>query len=251
MRPIAAIAKREIHSFFVSAIAYVVLTVWLLVQGLSLYLFAMYFADQQNAPGAVTQTPLTLFFGGSVFFYIGLLVVVPLLTMRLVADEKRTGTLEPLLTAPITEWQLVLGKYLAAMVFWVVLGLPTLFYVLILNNYGHIDLGVVAASYLGVFGVGLYYMALGLLMSTIAPNQIVAAVLAFFVVMFLFTLGVFEGFVDDPAITDLLGYVSVWGHMEDFAKGIVDSRYLAFEATTAALALFVAVRVLEARRYEE
>lgn len=248
MRALWTIAKREIHSFFVSATAYVVLTMWLIVQGMSLSVFIYYFAMNPISQGGVSQTPLTLFFGGSSIFYIGLLVAVPLLTMRLIADEKKTGSLEMLMTAPVTEWQIVLGKYVAGMVFWIVIWLPTLLYVWILSRYGDIDLGVVASSYLGVLGLGAYYMAIGLFASTIAPSQIVAAVLTFLAVMVLFLISV-VGFVVTPEATDIVSYLSVWTHMETFAKGIVDTRYLVFEGTTAAAAIFASVRVLQSRRY--
>ena len=250
MRAIAAIAAREIQAFFVSAMAYVVLFVWLVLQGLTLYLYAEFFADNQAQSTGVTQTPLTLFFGQSSLFYMGLLVIVPLLTMRLLAEEKKSGTLEPLLTAPVTEWQVVLGKYAAAMVLWVALWAPTLLYVLILSQYGDVDMGVVGASYAGVFGIGLYYMALGLLMSSLARNQIVAAVLTFLTLAVLFIAGIFEMVADDPLLQGIASYVSIWGHMEDFAKGIVDSRYIVFDVTTAVLALFITVRVVQARRYD-
>jgi len=248
MRSIWTIAAREILSFFVSPIAYVVLTVWLVLQGLTLYMFAVYFATQPYITGAVTETPLTMFFGRSSLFYMGLLVVVPLLTMRLLAAEQRNGTIEPLLTAPVTELQVVLGKYLAAMVFWLVLWLPSVLYVLILGNYGHVDPGVVATSYLGVFCIGLYYMAIGLLMSAVSSSQIVAATLTFMMVMVLFLLGVGE-MVFDGTPKEVFGYLSIWGHMEDFSKGIVDSRHIVVSLSLTVLPLFLAVRVLQGRRY--
>jgi ABC-2 type transport system permease protein len=249
MRGTWTIAKREIHAFFVSPIAYVMLTVFLLVQGLSLYLFASYFATSQYTPGAVTQTPLTMFFGNSTLYYIVLLAFVPLMTMRLIAEEKRSGTLEQLLTVPITEWQLVLGKYLAAVVFWIALWVPTTLYVWILSHYGDIDTGVVASSYLGVLGIGAYYLAIGLFMSAISRSQIVAAALTFLVVMLLFLLGIFEMINPSGEAAAVLEVVSVWGHMADFSKGIVDSRYLIFQASVVVVSLFAAVRVLQARRY--
>ena len=249
MRGTWAIAKRDIQAFFVSPIAYVMLTVFLLVQGLSLYLFATYFAGQDYSPGAVTQTPLTMFFGNSTLYYIVLLAFVPLMTMRLIAEEKRSGTLEQILTVPITETQLVIGKYISALVFWVVLWSPTTLYVWILSHYGDIDLGVVAASYLGVLGIGAYYLAIGLLMSAISRSQIVAAALTFLVVMLLFLMGIFEMVNPSSEVSSVLTVVSVWGHMADFSKGIIDTRYLIFQGTVVVVSLFAAVRVLEARRY--
>src|SRR5688500_12609783 len=102
------------------------------MHGVSLYTFAELFAYQQYDVGAITHTPLTLFFGGSVFFYLAVLVVVPLLTMRTLAEETRSGTIEPLLTSPITEIQVVLGKYLALLVDWLILWIPTVLYVVII-----------------------------------------------------------------------------------------------------------------------
>ena len=250
MRSILTIARREMHSFFVSPIAYVVLTVWLLWGGLSFYLLAAFFAQRQYEPGGVTNTPLTMFFGGSTLFYIVLLVVVPIMTMRLLAEERKTGTIEPLLTAPVTDIQVVIGKYLAAMVFWATLWVPTLLYVLILTQHGELDWGAVGSCYLGVFGIGLYYMAIGLLMSAISRSQIVAAVLTFLMIGTLFLVGIGEYVAEEGTLRDVFSYVSVWGHMEQFAKGIVDTRFLAFDVGLAALALFLTVTVLESRRYQ-
>jgi ABC-2 type transport system permease protein len=249
MRAIWTIAEREVHAFFVSPIAYIVLTVWIFFQGLSLYLFATLFAQQQYDVGAVSQTPLTMFFGGSMLFYVVLLVVVPLMTMRLVADEYRTGTLESLLTAPVTEVEVVLGKYLAAVAFWVVLWVPTLFFVWIMSHFGQIDWGVVGASYLGVFGIGLYFMALGLLMSCVARHQLVAGALTFMALGSLFLLGLGSFVFEDPLTREVFSYMSLWSHMEAFSRGIVDSRYLTFDVTVAALAVLLSIRVLQSRRY--
>lgn len=249
MTAVWTIAKREVFSFFVSPVAYVVLTVWLLLHGVSLYSFAELFAYQQYDMGAVTHTPLSLFFGGNVFFYLAVLVVVPLLTMRSLADENRTGTIETLLTAPVTEVQVVAGKYLALMVDWIILWVPTFLYVIIIANYGDVDWGVVASSYFGVFTIGLYYMAIGLLMSAVSRSQVVAAVLTFLLIMMLFMLGIMGEFVfDEGASKEVFSYFSVWGHMASFAKGIVDSRPLVFSTSLALLALFATVRLMQSRR---
>jgi ABC-2 type transport system permease protein len=247
MRGIWTIAKRDIRAFFVSPIAYVVLTVWLIWCGLSYYMIASWYAGQLTGGG--TDSPLSAFFGGTTLFFMPLLLFVPALTMRLVAEERHTGTLEPLLTAPVSEVQVVFGKYLAAMVYWIVLWAPTLLYVWITSNYGDVDPGVVLASYTGVLGIGLYYMAIGLLMSTAARNQVVAAVLTFMVLGVLFVLGLGEMVFYDTA-RQVLGYISIWGHMESFSKGVVDSRYLVYDVSLAVLALFLSVGLLRARRFE-
>jgi ABC-2 type transport system permease protein len=242
------IAKREIFAYFVSPIAYVVTVVWLIWCGLQFYLLAGVFASAPSL--SATANPLSAFFGGSVLFFIPLLVFAPVLTMRLLAEERHTGTLEPLLTAPITTASVVLGKYLAALVFWVALWLPTLMYVWITSQFGRIDLGAVLTSYLGVLGIGLYYMAIGVAMSALAKNQITAALLTFMVLAGLFAVGLLS-FVDTFASQrDAIDYISLWGHMQAFSKGIVDSRYVVFDVTVAALFVYLAWRALEGRRWQ-
>lgn len=246
MRVAWSIAKREIRAFFLSPIAYVVLTAWLLWSGLTYYWLAQFYATQFSSGG--TDSPLSAFFGGTMLFYVPLLVFVPALTMRLIAEERRSGTLEALLTAPVGEVPLIVGKYLAALVFWIVLWIPTFLYVWITSNYGDVDPGVVAASYTGILGIGLYYMGIGVLMSAASRNQVVAAVLTFLVLGALFALGLGEHVARDRT-REIFAYISIMGHMKDFSKGVVDSRYLVFDVSLAVFAVVLAVRVLQARRF--
>lgn len=246
MRAAWIVAKRELLAFYVSPIAYIVLTSWLLVCGITFTMLSYYYSNNVQAGG--TDTPLTYFFGGTMLFYLPILVYVPVMTMRLIAEERRTGTLETLLTAPITEISVVLGKYLAAMIFWLSLWTPTLMYVWIVSRYGDVDMGVVGASYFGVFCMGLYFMAVGTLMSALSRNQIVAALLTFLVLGLLFVLGIGEFVFQGTDAAEIFGYLSIWKHMEAFSKGIVDTRYVVFDVSIAVAALFLAVRALEARK---
>lgn len=245
MRAALTIAKREIVSYFVSPIAYVVTVVWLIWCGLQFYLLAGVFASAPSL--SASANPLSAFFGGSVLFFIPLLVFAPVLTMRLIAEERHTGTLETLLTAPVTNADVVIGKYLAALVFWLGLWLPTGMYVWITSQFGKIDLGAVLASYLGVLGIGLYYMAIGLAMSALAKNQIVAALLTFMVLSGLFALGLLSFLDTFAAQRDVIDYISLWGHMQSFSKGIVDSRFVVFDVSVAALFVYFAWRALAGR----
>jgi len=248
MSPALTIAKREIFSYFVSPIAYVVTTVWLVWCGLQYYILCGLFAGAPSV--SASSNPLSAFFGGSVLFFIPLLVFAPVLTMRLVAEERHTGTLEPLLTAPITTLHVVIGKYLAAVVFWMSLWLPTLLYVWITSQFGQVDLGAVVASYIGVTGIGLYYMAIGLAMSALAKNQIVAALLSFMVLSGLFAGGLLTYLETFAASRELIEYISLWGHMQSFSKGIVDTRFLVFDLSAASLFVYLAWRALEGRRWQ-
>lgn len=240
MSAIWTIAKREILSFFVSPIAYVVLTVWTIINGFNFYIFSQFYATQASSGGS--DNPVTAFFGGTTLFYLGVLVFVPVITMRLLAEERRGGTIEPLLTAPVSDVSVVFGKYLAAMAFWVVMWLPTLLYVWITSNYGDVDLGAIGASYFGVLMLGTYYIAIGLLMSAVSSNQIVSAVLSFLALGTLFTVGLFEFVATDSQ--EVWKYLSIWSHMDAYSKGIVDSRYVVFALSLAVLALFLTVRVV-------
>ena len=245
MKVALTIAKREIFSYFVSPVAYVVTGVWLLWCGLQYYLLAGLFAGMPTSVGA---TPLSAFFGGSVLFFIPLLVFAPVLTMRLLAEERHTGTLETLLTAPVTAGQVVIGKYLAALVFWLSLWLPTGLYVWISSRFGTIDGGAVLSSYVGVLGIGVYYMAIGLAMSAFAKNQIVAALLSFMVLSGLFGCGLLSFLETFAGYRDVIDYISLWGHMQAFSKGVVDSRFLVFDASLAGVFVYLAHQVLESRR---
>lgn len=250
MRAAWTIAKREIVSFFVSPLAYVVLAAWVVAMGFQFYLLSAFAASQPFGSGSATDTPLKHFFGGTTLFWLCVLVFVPLLTMRLLAEESRNGTLEPLLTAPVSELSVVLGKYAAAVAFWVSMFVPTLMYAWLTSRFGDVDPGALGATYLGVFGLGLSWMAVGLLMSAIARSPIVAALLTFVALGGHFMLGLGQFIFTDDTSREVFGYFSVWTHLDAFATGVVDSRYLTWDLSLTALALFLAVRALEARRYE-
>jgi ABC-2 type transport system permease protein len=238
--------KRELASFFMSPLAYVVLTSWLVWNGVVFWVLTEFYA--RNAVSSGAASPLSAFFGGSVLFFIPLLVFVPVLTMRLMAGEKQSGTIETLMTAPVSETTVILGKYGASLVMWCALWLPTVVYAWIMSQHGSVDWGATASSYFGVFCLGAYFMAVGLLMSTLASTQIIAAVLSFVALGVLFTVGIGE-FVFDGAAREVCAYVSMWGHMQSFSKGVVDTRYLVFDLSIAVLAVGLSIGALKARRH--
>ena len=246
MKSTWVVMRRELASFFVSPLAYVVLTTWLVWNGIVFWVLTEFYA--RNAVSSGAASPLSAFFGGSSLFFIPLLVFVPVLTMRLVAGEKQSGTIEPLLTAPVSDASVIFGKYFAAIVIWCVLWLPTVIYAWIMNQHGTVDWGATLASYFGILLLGSYFMAIGLLMSVLAPTQIIAAVLAFVALGVLFTVGIGQ-FVFDGAVREVCAYVSMWGHMQSFAKGVVDTRYLVFDLSIAILAVGLSIGLLKARRH--
>jgi ABC-2 type transport system permease protein len=247
MSRVLTIMQRELLAYFVSPIAYVVLTVWLLFFGVVFFILAFAFA---SSVGGADTNLLTVFFGGTTLFYVPLLVFAPVMTMRLLAEERASGTLEALLTAPVTDVDVVLGKYLAALTFWCVLWLPTLGYVFLVAQTGEhtVDWGAIGATYLGLFMVGMFYMAVGLLMSAVARNQIVAAMLTFLVLGGLFVVGL-AGYANvGDELRAVFEYVGLWTQMAAFSKGIIDTRYLVYDLSVVVVSLVLSVQALRADR---
>jgi len=254
MRPLFALIKREFSAYFLSPVAYVTLAVFLAVTGAA---FGKVLAGLTTPGSAGIEYPYQAWLGDEKFWLV-FLFIPPLLTMRLFAEERGTGTLETLLTAPIRDWQVVAGKYIGAMMFYVVLWLPTLAYMPILTdltiadgkwNFG-IDPRPVLTSYLGVMLAGGMFLALGLLVSSLVKSQLVAAMLAM-VVGLVFVLAAFwRPDADSGSLFNRLVYfISVPEHFRrDFTRGIVDTRPLVLYLSVSAVCLFLTVRSLEFRR---
>jgi len=245
MRKTLALIARELVAYFSSPLAYVVLTAFLFFNGYVFWLIVAFLND----PRTQAMAPLKLMFGGTIFFWLFLLFLVPVITMRLLSEERRTGTLEVLLTAPVSEAQVVIAKYIAAVLFYAFLWLPTVVYVVILGSYSTIDLGPVLAGYLGILLLGIVFSAVGLLTSALSRNQIVAAIFAFAVLIVLFSVGLVEQLATAPALKSALGYMNLWDHMDDFAKGLVDTRHVVYTVSLAGLFLFFATKALEAKKW--
>jgi ABC-2 type transport system permease protein len=248
MRSFWPIYKRELFAFFVTPLAWVLITVFLLVQGMHFFLLVDHFASigQQISD----QTPLQAFFGNTVLLYLVLFLLVPPMTMRLFAEERRSGTIESLMTAPVSSVGVVLAKYAAVLTTYVAMWAPTVLYLVILRQTGEIDWHVAGSAFLGVFLVGAGYLSLGLLMSAITTSQFLALVLTAMVILALFILGVGEFVTREGTVMhEICSYVSVWAHMNDFASGVVDSRRLVFYGSLVVLPLFVTVRAVDAWRW--
>lgn len=248
MRSFWPIYKRELFAFFVTPLAWVLITVFLVVQGMHFFLLVDHFATAGQQVS--DQTPVQAFFGNTVLLYLVLFLLVSPMTMRLFAEERRSGTIELLMTAPVSSVGVVLAKYAAVMTTYVVMWLPTVLYLVILRQTGDIDWHVAASAYLGVLLVGGGYLSLGLLMSAITKSQFLALVLTAMVILTLFILGIGEFVTREGTLMhEICSHVSVWAHMNDFASGIVDSRRLVFYGSLIVLPLFVTVRAVDAWRW--
>lgn len=245
MRALVAVFGRELRAYFYSPVAWVILAAFLFINGFVFATLVSFLNSQPSVPGA----PLEYFFGGTLMFWLALGFLGPVIPMRLLSEERRTGTIEFLMTAPVSEGQVVAGKYAAALLFYLFLWSPTLIYVALLTRSSELDWGPVASAYLGILGVGALFLAAGLFASAIARSQIVAAVIGFALVFVLFFCGFLEPLATSPAWREAFGYLNVLQHMEDFSRGIVDTRRLVYYATSVVFLLFLSARALAERKW--
>ena len=248
MKSFWPIFKRELFAFWVTPLAWVLTCVFLAVQGLHFSVLVKNFAEMGSIES--DQTPIQAFFGNTVLLYLVLFLLVPPMTMRLFAEERRSGTIESRRTALGAAPAGVRAKYGAALATYAAMWAPTLLYVVILQRSGYVDWHVVGASYLGVVFVGAGYLALGLMMSAVTKSQFIALVLTALVLLVLFILGIGEFVTRDGTILhDVCSYVSVWAQMNDFASGVVDTRRLVWDGTLVLLPLFLTTRVVDSWRW--
>lgn len=247
MRAFWPIYKRELFAFFVTPLAWVLITVFLLVQGMHFFLLVDHFAGAQQQSD---QTPLQAFFGNTVLLYLVLFLLIPPMTMRLFAEERRSGSIEGLMTAPVSSSAVVLAKFAGAFTTYIAMWAPTALYLVILRQTGEIDWQAAASAFLGVALVGSGYLAVGLLMSSITKSQFLALVLTAMVILALFILGIGE-FITPEGTTmhAVCSHVSIWAHMNDFASGVIDSRRLVFYGSLTVGSLFTTVRAVDAWRW--
>jgi len=230
-----AIAEREMRSFFVSTIAWIVMAAFLLMAG---FLFSVILLNTNEASLRYLVSNLSVI----------LLFVAPFLTMRLLAEENRMGTVELLLTNPVRDVEVILGKFLGVMGFIVVMIAFTLYFPALLFIFGTPDVGPMATGYLGVLLQAAAFAAIGLAVSSMTQNQIVAAFLSFAILLLLWLSDSMSNFLGKP-LGDIMKYLSVTNHFQDFSRGVIDSSHVIFFVSVAVAALFVAYLSLQTRRW--
>ncbi len=241
MQTLWALTWRELRSFWYSPIAYAVGALFLLLEGWTFWLLVAVLNDPRVDPA---WTMAQFFFGGTFFFWFAVLIVAPLLTMRTFSEEKRTGSIEFLLTAPVTDAQVVLAKFLGAWLAYVILWLFTLPLFFLMRTFTAFDWAPVLTGYLGTWMLGAVLISIGILASSLTRNQVIAAVLSFVVLMLLFSIGILDAFIKDPEMSKLIRYCSLINHLRDFSKGILDTRPVIFYLSFTAICLFLTGRVI-------
>ena len=241
-----ALVARELKAFWCSPIAYVVGGLFLLMQG---WVFGLILAVMNDPRVDPSFTMAQFFFGGSLFFWFSVFLMTALLTMRTFSEEKRVGTIELLLTAPVSDTQVVLAKFAGAWLAYILLWLVAVGLFGLLRLVTPFEWGPVLTGFLGTCLLGGLFTALGVLASSLTRNQVIAAVLTFVASILLFSVGILDIFVHDPEASELIRYFSVMEHIRDFGRGIVDTRPVVLYASLAAVALFLTGRVIASPRW--
>jgi len=244
------LARRELAAFFFSVTGYIIIAAVTLLIGLSFIVLLT------NLGTDATPMPVTEMFYGTYFFWLIVLVAGPVITMRLFALEKSSGTYETLMTTPVSDFAVVAAKFSAAILFYLIMWLPMigcLFFVgHFANQPGALDAGTVGGTYLGIFLVGCLFLSLGCFASAISRTQMTAAIISFVFGVSLFALGFLAEQIPVTSQwqSNVVSYFGLFGQMRDFARGVVDTRAVVFYATLTWFFLFLTLRAVESRRWK-
>ena len=236
MRNTFTIAWKETRAYFTTPTAYIVGAMFLVLTGI-------FFVFDMTRPFA--EASVRNFVSWASLF---IMFLAPLLTMRLLAEEQKLGTLELLLTAPVQDWEVVLGKYIASFIALMVTIVFTLYYVALLYVFATPDTGPIVSAYFGLVLYGMAALAIGLMASSLSGNQIVAAVVGIGILLTLSFIDRIASIVEGVA-ADVLNGISMNAHFTDFARGVIDTSHIVYYISMAAVFLFIAVRSLETRRW--
>ncbi|MCH2290061.1 MAG: ABC transporter permease [SAR324 cluster bacterium] len=237
MRRIALICGKEIGTYLSSPMAYIVSAIFIALSGAS---FTTYLAQTSYSDTSIRG-----------FLETGQLLILlfsALLTMRLISEERKLGTWELLLTAPVREYEIVLGKFFSCLLVLAGMLILTLYFPLLLLIFGDPDIGPILTSYLGLFLLGSASVAIGIFASSLTPNQIVSAVVAGGILFGLWFLGMVGSLIPEP-LGEILSYFSLSEHFPGFVRGVVDTRDLVYYLSVTAVFLFLSVRSIETERW--
>jgi ABC-2 type transport system permease protein len=255
MGNVIAIAQKELKSYFASPIAYIVLGLWALLYGYFFVAILSFFVRQSMQMNQMgMQGPQAVNINQQMIkpllqnVTILVLFLMPMITMRTYSEEKRSGTIELLLTAPVTDFQIIMGKFLGALSLYAVMLLVTMLHIGLLFAYGHPEWKQILTAYLGLLLLGGCFISVGLLISSLTSNQIVAGIVTFAVFLMLWVItwiGSFSG----PTVDKLTTYLSIIDHWDDFGKGILDTSHLVYYVSFITFGLFLTAKSVETERW--
>ena len=245
-----ALVRRELSAFFQGPTGFIIIAAVMFLIGLGFVVVL------SGLNGEATPMPVTQVFSGTYFFWVILLLIAPVITMRSFAMERASGTYESLMTAPIGDWQVVLSKFAGALIFYMILWVPLLICSVVVRFYvgesAVLGLGTMFTSTLGILMVGCLYMSIGCFASALTRNQAVAAVSGFALGAALFFTGFFSYFAGDRTdwLSQLARHISLANHMESLTRGVVDLGAIVFFLSLTGLFLYLTHKVVESRRWK-
>jgi ABC-2 type transport system permease protein len=252
MRNIAAIAQREVNSYFSSPIAYVLIGFFALLFGWFFYVPLAFFEQQSMQMGMNPTQALNInqmLVGPTLMnTTVIMLFLFPLITMRTYSEEKRSGTIELLLTSPITDVEIILGKFIGAMLLYAAMLGVTAIHMAILFIYGDPEWKPIVTGYVGLLMMGGCFLSLGLFISSLTKNQIVAAMATFAVFLMLWVINWIGSFVG-PTAQAVLSHLSITDHFDDFARGVIDTKHLVYYLSFIAFGLFLTAKAVDSERW--
>jgi ABC-2 type transport system permease protein len=252
LRNILALAEKELRSYFASPIAYIIIGLFALLFGWFFYMYLTFFVRQSEQMmgmgGGNMNINQQMIRGVLQNSAVIILFVMPMITMRTYSEEKRSGTIELLLTSPVTDFQIIMGKFLGAMGLYVAMLFVTVLYMAILFWYGSPEWRPVAAGYLGLLLMGGCFIAVGLLISSLTRNQIVAGVLTFAVFLMLWVIN-WIGEMSGPRTREIVSYLSITEHFDDFARGVIDTKHLVYYLSFITFGLFLTAKSVDSERW--
>ena len=250
MNVFRALVRRELTAFFQGPNGFIIIAAVMFLIGLG------FIVVLSGLNGEATPMPVTQVFYGTYFFWVILLLIAPMITMRSFAMERASGTYETLMTAPIGDWQVVLSKFTGALIFYMILWLPLLACSIVVRLYvgesAVLGFGTMLTSALGILMVGSLYMSIGCFASALTRNQAVAAVSGFALGAALFFTGFFSYFAGDRTdwLSQLARHISLANHMESFTRGVIDLGSIVFFLSLTGLFLYLTHKVVESRRWK-
>ena len=253
MSNVVAIAHKELKGYFASPIAYIVIGFFVLLFGFFFYTLLLVFNQQSmrmaGFDGGPTQNVneqmiRPLFLNASVI----LLFVLPMITMRTYSEEKRSGTIELLLTSPLTDFQIIFGKFLGAMGLYAAMLAVTFIHMATLFAFGNPEWVPIATGYLGMLLMGGCFISVGMLISSLTSNQIVAGMATFGVFLFLWVIN-WIGSFSGPTVDRVTQYLSIIDHFDDFTKGIIDTSHIVYYLSFITFGLFLTAKSVDSERW--
>jgi ABC-2 type transport system permease protein len=254
---ILAIAQKELKSYFASPIAYIVIGFFVLLYGYFYALTLQYFVresmqmSQMGGPGGMPSMNINERMIRPVLSNVTvvLLFVMPMITMRTYSEEKRSGTIELLLTSPLSDFQIIMGKFLGALALYGVMLAVTLIHMAILFVYGAPEWKPLATAYLGLLLLGGCFLSLGLFISSLTKNQIVAGMMTFAVFLLFWVISWIASLSSGGLLSDVAAYLSIIDHFDDFAKGVVDTTHLIYYFSFITFSLYLTAKSVDTERW--